>query len=189
MSDLYDIWHLDLALVGAFLGVVVLWLIRSSAAPTAGKRGSAATPDLSAAMALVSVTGVWLTVPDTEVPVLLGSAGVVVFGGLWATGWVTPRSRSIDELAGVTIVGIGTLAGASSLQSALAGLACGALLWVPTRRPRDLADLIAHTSLVVVGSRVCTRVGPAVALAAWLGTAGVVGVVLYSYRRKRVGDS
>ena len=153
----------------AVVALAVAW-------PAAG--GIRDTP-LVPALAVVSLVGVWLAVPDTEVPVVAATVVGVVVGVLGVR-----RAVVADRLAALAAVAGAALLGASHRPELVGGLGCAGLLLVPMGRSvgRDLRSaaivLGLHAAVVAVAARVVSRLdrGPAVVVIVAIVAAAGVGV-------------
>lgn len=131
--------------------------------------------DLTAFLAVISLAGVFLAVPDTEAPLV--AAAVVALpvgaGSLVAGRW--------DRCVALALVVASAWVGGAGTPQLVGGLACVGLL--ADARPRTVATslwtirswivVVVHGAVVLVAARGLTRVGSGAAV---LGAAAVVVV-------------
>lgn len=109
-------------------------------------------------LAVVSLTGVWLAVPDTEVPLI--AVGVVAAPALWASRRSTPFAV-VDRLAAIGLVVLAAWVGSAGRSEVVGGIGCVGLLAVPLSRsdetPQWVGTVAVHAVAVAVSSRLVTR--------------------------------
>lgn len=155
-------------------------------------RGSRHDSPLVGPLATVSTIGVWAAVPDTEAALVAAVLAVTVVG-LTAVASRGPGTFGAgDRVVAIGLIAAAAWAGAPHRPELVGGLACVGLLVAPLpRRPgRRLGGglVTLHTGIVVVSSRVLTRVDrwPAVVLAVALLAIGGAAERAFS---RRAGDA
>lgn len=204
-------YHVGMALAALALGLVALGVdvvrdraaLRSPATGSGrdagvagGARGGPGVPGhplgaVAWPLVLVSLAGVWASVPDTEPPLVLGAALTPLALRRW---WLTrPPSPPVTALLVAGIVGAALAGSAGRPAAAMAWCAVGAVLVAPAivgfrrRWPTPAATVpvgATHTVVALAGCRLLmVQTGAAVAVVA----AGCLGAVALAVFLTRAG--
>ncbi|CAN5559565.1 hypothetical protein BH10ACT3_BH10ACT3_10440 [soil metagenome] len=198
---MWERYHLGVALIALTLGAiaaVIEWLVSSRVGMAADdtddssdllRRNHPMGP-ITVALAVASLAGVWLGVPDTEAPLAAGAALVP----LAVTGWVRRRSPHLLGTATlvVVVVGAAQIGSAGAFPARMTGAAVGAVLVAPLMiglidaervsrvfRPKGVATVSSvHVVVAVVGCRIIMRLSRPGAVLGALASLAIVAAAI-----------